>query len=228
MNREVKFPFFYIQGDGSLRLSTSVDTSVDIPDACPMCKAYGLNPILSSYAIERPDDGDFDLVATMFCVACRKPFMVSYHSGDMEPYSVEPSSVPSRTFEPSLTNLTPQFVDAYNQALAAESYGLTDIAGMGYRKSLEYLIKDYLIYRSPENAEAIKQEALGSCIGNKVDNTRLKATARSATWLGNDFTHYERRYNEFDINALKRYIDATIHWILMELTTDEAETVDRR
>lgn len=228
MNREVEFPFFQVRSDGSLYMSNAYKTDVDIPDTCPMCKAYGLNPILSSFAIERPDDGDFDLVSTMFCLACRKPFVVSYHSGESEPYSVEPSSVPSRTFEPSLADLTPQFVDAYNQALAAESYGLNDIAGMGYRKSLEYLIKDYLIHRSPENADAIKNEALGSCIGNRLDNARLKAAARSATWLGNDFTHYERRYNEFDINALKRFIDATIHWILMELTTDEAERVDRR
>ena len=41
----------------------------------------------------------------------------------------------------SVEELSPQFAELYNQAAAAEAYSLLDIAGMGYRKSLEFLIK---------------------------------------------------------------------------------------
>lgn len=32
----------------------------------------------------------------------------------------------------------------------------------------------------------------------------------------------------YEIDALKRFTDATMHWILMELATDEAGSLDRR
>lgn len=38
-----------------------------------------------------------------------------------------------------------KFISIYNQALTAEKNGLTEICGLGYRKSFEFLIKDYLL-----------------------------------------------------------------------------------
>ena len=36
------------------------------------------------------------------------------------------------------------FLTIYNQSLSAEDNNLDQIAGIGYRKALEFLIKDYL------------------------------------------------------------------------------------
>lgn len=228
MNREVAFSYFDVRGDGSLYLGNSVKSDVDIPDACPMCKVFGLHPILSSYALENPGTGFCDLVAAMFCLHCRKPFLAAYHSGERSPYSVEPSSVPSRAFDPAIQALSPRFVEAYNQALAAESLSLSELTGMGYRRALEFLVKDYLIHCEPDKAESIRAEALGSCIHNRISEPRLQTTAQSATWLGNDFTHYERRYSEYDVEHLKRFIDAVAYWVLMGLHTEQADSLDRR
>lgn len=148
MKRNIDFLFFDIRGDGNLYFGNSVRREVEVPDLCPMCKALGAPLILSAYDIEVPD-GYSDLVATLFCVGCRRPFMAAYHSDSERPYSVEPSSVPSRSFDDVLNTLSPQFVETYNQASAAESYGLNEICGMGFRRALEFLVKDYLISRDP-------------------------------------------------------------------------------
>lgn len=93
---------------------------------------------------------------------------------------------------------------------------------MGYRRSLEILIKDYLISIAPEDEELIRRLPLGKCISDRIDNEKLKTVAQRATWIGNDFAHYERRLSDLDLSDLKRFINATIAWIELELTTAEA------
>ena len=44
-----------------------------------------------------------------------------------------------------ISELSPNFCEIYNQAYIAEQTNLMQICGTGYRKSLEFLIKDYLI-----------------------------------------------------------------------------------
>lgn len=98
---------------------------------------------------------------------------------------------------------------------------------MGYRKALEFLIKDYLVMRFPGEKENIRAEFLGNSI-KRFDSKKLRVTASRAAWLGNDFTHYTRKYEDCEIGDLKKYIKAALHWIMVELTTDEAASMDRR
>jgi hypothetical protein len=42
------------------------------------------------------------------------------------------------------------------------------------------------------------------------------------TWLGDDETHYERRWIDKDMGDLKRMIDLVLHWIQAEQLTAEA------
>ncbi len=49
----------------------------------------------------------------------------------------------------------------------------------------------------------------------------LREIAKRAAWLGNDETHYVRKWEGKDLEDLKRLISLTIHWIEMEkLTAD--------
>ena len=63
--------------------------------------------------------------------------------------------------------------------------------------------------------EATNKVAFGSCI-NKIDNSSIKELARRATWLGNDETHYIRKWEDRDIHDLKNLIDLTCQYITME------------
>lgn len=103
----------------------------------------------------------------------------------------------------------PKFVECYLQSLKAEYSGLNELAGMGYRKTIEYLVKDWSIQNNPSAAEEIKKMMLMPVI-KKYFTGDLKDILERATWLGNDETHYIRLFDEFDINTLKELIGLVI------------------
>lgn len=45
--------------------------------------------------------------------------------------------------------------------------------------------------------------------------------ASRAVWLGNDETHYTRKWEDKDINDLKSIIELTLHWIESEIRTQK-------
>lgn len=112
----------------------------------------------------------------------------------------------------------------YDEAQEAERNGLGLIAGPGYRKALEFLIKDYLftIHTDASEKEKIQKMLLGNCIATYVRNERIAQTAARAAWLGNDETHYVRKWENKDLEDLKRLIGLTVRWIEMEQMTDAA------
>jgi hypothetical protein len=63
---------------------------------------------------------------------------------------------------------------------------------------------------------------LGTCIEEYVKDANIKVVAKRATWLGNDETHYERRWKDKDLNDLKTMINLVQHWIQAEHLTKEA------
>jgi len=127
---------------------------------------------------------------------------------EVVPRQPKPAEVPEE-----VRNISPGFVEIYEQASAAESWGLMQVTGAGYRKSLEFLIKDYCIHTHTNEAEEIGRLLLGACIGRFVDDSNVKECARRAAWLGNDETHYSRRWADKDVTDLKRLIQLTVIWI---------------
>lgn len=49
----------------------------------------------------------------------------------------------------------------------------------------------------------------------------MKEIAKRAAWLGNDETHYVRKWETKDVKDLKNLIEISIHWIDMELLTEQ-------
>ena len=86
---------------------------------------------------------------------------------------------------------------------------------MGYRKSIEYLVKDWAIQQNPTDKEKIKSSWLASVITNYFDGD-LKDILERATWLGNDQSHYNKLFEEYDVSILKELIDL----IMVELDRD--------
>lgn len=50
-----------------------------------------------------------------------------------------------------------------------------------------------------------------------IDNPKIKEIAKRATWLGNDETHYFRKWEDKDLNDLKKLIEIVVYFISMEL-----------
>ena len=80
-----------------------------------------------------------------------------------------------------VANLSPTFVEIASQAAPREGYGLDQVAGVGYRKAVEFLIKDYCIDRHPNAAAEISRTSLAACINNYVGDQNVKRCAQRAT-----------------------------------------------
>ncbi|WP_256657247.1 hypothetical protein [Pseudomonas sp. 2FE] len=117
--------------------------------------------------------------------------------------------------------VSPQFVEIFTQSAKAEAFELSAIAGVGYRKALEFLIKDYCTTKFPDKADEVKSRPLGQVIDTYVDNENIKQCAKRAVWLGNDETHYVRTWIDKDIKDLKLLIKLTVGWIEQAIITEQ-------
>lgn len=191
---------------------------------CPFCGVINIPEYLFLKNVER---SDFLNVFTQ-CTnpTCRNMFITQFSTvGVRKPVftKILPTALPEkRTFSNIISELSPNFCEIYNQAYIAEQTNLMQICGTGYRKSLEFLIKDYLISTLPEGQhEAIKNKFLNNCIRDNISNINIKTVASRAVWLGNDETHYTRKWEDKDINDLKSIIELTLHWIESEIRTQK-------
>ena len=50
-------------------------------------------------------------------------------------------------------------------------------------------------------------------IGQYVEDANIKACAKRAVWLGNDETHYVKKWGDKDISDLKVLIKLTVGWV---------------
>lgn len=200
------------------------------PNICPMCK-HAIKPQELFRTDYRDNKHRWQLIFLYLCNNCFSAFIASHeysgkHFANLR--HIAPTRHSQRIFDTIISDISPDFVEIYNQALAAETAGLDQISGVGYRKALEFLIKDYLIKKEPNNTEQIQKMELGKCIANKISNEKLKIVASRSTWLGNDQTHYVRHFREYDIQDMKRFIDAVVYWVSMEQITEDALSMNPR
>lgn len=119
-----------------------------------------------------------------------------------------------QVFSEIINDVSVSFGKIYNEAYSAEQMGLMEICGPGYRKALEFLMKDYAIQgKDEQTVDKIQKMALAKCIEDYIDDEMIKAVAKRAVWLGNDETHYVRKWEEKDVQDLKGLIRLTILWI---------------
>lgn len=211
------------------------DLCVDVvhPSICPIC-ARSLSPdILSAHYFQPAESKSKRGVCLYLCTSCCETFLGSYQI-EFNGYSMEatlievaPHAFSASRFSDEINSLSPDFVRIYNQAEEAESRNLFDLCGLGYRKALECLVKDYLCHVSPNESSAIKKTKLAECIAMLGDQ-QLRDLAATASWLGNDFAHYERRHTHLDMEDLKRFILSTGFWISHSLTARQAAQLRSR
>lgn len=195
------------------------------PDSCPHCHKKCTPKHFNGYYSKNERDLNcyYDI---LICpnLECQKYFATEYVLGGplltparflngtvMMPEWPEAIRVLESTFDESVgdtsekENPKSKFIDTYRQALEAENHGLDEIAGMGFRKSIEYLVKDVAARDFPEDKDKIKKLFLGDVV-KKYYSGDLKDLLERATWLGNDQSHYFKLFEEYDITTLKELI----------------------
>lgn len=150
-----------------------------------------------------------------FCHACKQSFMVVYASqsprGVMRRFRFY--DLPKSTsFSCAIKELSPRFVKIYNQAELAEQENLDELSGMGYRKALEILIKDFQCFETPSIDSKIRHRQLGECISS-IDDEEVKTIARGCSWLGNSQAHYVDEYEQPNNELLKRLLNVVVAFI---------------
>ena len=192
-----------------------------LPDECPICHVkVSASPRLWIARNAEETQGCFRCTNAR----CQSLFIAVYYSG---PQSVgrltrcEPERHVTAAVASELTEVSPSFGEIDDQALASETYGLAQLTGIGLRKSLEFLVKDYCMRIHPSEAETIRKVMLGPCIERFVDDAKVKACAKRAAWLGNDETHYVRKWEDRDIKDLKTLLKLTMLWVEGAILTEK-------
>jgi len=215
------------------------------PDECPICH-FSINPIekcwslISIDGMPHPIDG-LEMIFQCPRKECKRLFIARYirsetnviaktHvglQGGFGTFNLQttlPQTPKKPSFPSEITSISQNYSEIYTQSLAAESYGLNQIAGGGFRKALEFLIKDYCISTNKDKQTEIKSSWLGACIDRYIDSPQVKACAKRAAWLGNDEIHYERIWTDKDISHLKELITLTTNWIQNCILTAKYES----
>lgn len=207
----------------------TMNLEIEFPKKCPLCGvAVEATHIHSSF------NGNYasaysNVFSTFFCPACEQCFIGFYRLnqyGKICLFGFEPrNNLEKRIFTDNISLLSPDFCRIYNQAYAAQQQSLNDIAGISYRKALEFLIKDYAIFFYPDDSEKIKNMMLSQCINTYIDNRRIKRLATASAWIGNDETHYTRKLEEYSTTDLIAFINAIVSFIDSDISSMQAEQI---
>jgi hypothetical protein len=201
-----------------------------LPDTCPICHR-AVTAKLLGHALWKTETRTVQVLLQCASRACQSAFIANYTGqltqGLSNPpwqlQSTAPSSPLPIDVPENVAKISPNFVNIRNQVAAAESGGLDQLVGIGLRKALEFLIKDFAILENPTEEEKIKKEWLATCIDLYVPDSNVQKCAKRAAWLGNDETHYLRKWETKDIKDLKILVTLTVNWIHNHLETKRFE-----
>ncbi len=213
---------------------------VNVNDFCPNCKKP-TNPHLVHSSYFELSDSENSVVLTIRCLGCKHFWIEEFlatkystgnYSSDYD-YKVEyikvspklPTDIP---ISDDVTLISPIGKQIYAQALKAEYEQLDHIAGIGYRKALEFFVKDFSIVTNPDDEEKIIKMSLKQVIEKYIKDEDLKTFALGSAYVGNDEGHYYRKNPDKDFTHLKRYLHGVIYYLEKRLMfLDAQELVNR-
>lgn len=213
----------------TVKISGYTDVNLNINSQCPICH-YDIHPQFLDGIVVNDD-----IIAFFMCPSCHNIFAVRYSNfkyyyaekigkkqiladGIITPLqSVDFCYTP---FEPPVKNVPEElsipefskFADAYRAAQLAEAYNLLGLIEMAYRRTLEFLLKDYLCFVDADNAKKYEEMQVYTLLNDEhvkslLDDETLTALAIREEWLGNDYTHYVNYHPEFDYKDMITIFD---------------------
>jgi len=195
---------------------------VDYPVECPECH----NKTTPNFVSHKATANSSKVFAFLSCPnpQCDTSYSALYEHLSSSSYyfkKIVKGQPRHENFPTEIESLSSAFIKIYNEAFTAEQLDLLEISGVGYRKALEFLIKDYLVAKEPAKTDQIKSMFLGKCINDFVTDIKIKDCAKRAVWLGNDQTHYIKKWEDKDLLDLKKLIRLTVIWVESEILTND-------
>jgi len=194
--------------------ATRFEISANKPLYCPLCSTPQ-DGILKDGKYYSRVNNLYYVTFSYECSVCRNTYLTIYDvdcdNKKAEFEAFHPSIFPGY-FDDKLSKISERFIDMYNQALTCENSNHIELAAIGYRSSLEYLIKDYAINELNEDKKSVGRMSLFDATSRFLDPECVKS-ADVIRILGNDYTHFERKYPEYDFEILKAYMEIFIQQI---------------
>lgn len=192
------------------------------PRKCPHCLGIVSLSVLGVFPGPISEEGLMIYLFLFQCHLCNEMFIGRYLKNNTEFYQdgkilrnkffYPNAEFEKKVFPPEINAISSHFVEIYNQSAKAEHYGCIDIAGAGYRKATEFLIRDFAkkIHRK-KGKEINATTATRNVINNFLqDFPELREAADAALDLGNDETHYLKNYKSYDLEDLKDFLEITV------------------
>ena len=192
--------------------------SFDIPIICPNCN-YSVQPIIIDYRLMNFSEKNHLLVISYKGNCCSVPFYATYEYDarkgsilDVYPH-LKPAMLPANVKE-----LSPRFASLYEQSYTAEQNNHIELAGSGYRNAIEVLIKDFAIKKLNSPKDDVGKMKLYDVIGTYLKEVNIDTSAADVIRvLGNDYTHYQRKYDDIDFIVVKKYLEIFIQQVETKL-----------
>ena len=194
---------------------------IDLP--CPHCH----RPFVTFTTAQRWNNHSSFESASATCPGCKKDVHfwllvrgkanTSESVKDVTDIYIDPDPIPAQEYDERIDQVSANFGVIYRQAIQAEMLGLDALVGIGYRKAIEFLLKDWIIHDHPDERDKIAKMNLADCVKKYIDDPSLKNGFERAVWLGNDETHYERTWQDKDIDDLKRLLHASLYKMACEI-----------
>lgn len=208
-------------------------------DSCPRCgKGFDMvrTPHHDFFDIFDERQYSFNLISVYQCPCCHKGFVVMHHIERQETpmcgnvfaetsQSVYPSVSTNLQIDKDIQKVSPRFYEIYSQCLQAKASELNELYGMGFRKALEHLVKDYAIFKNPEERKKIESMKLHNCIEEYFNDSDAKNALMACKILGNNETHFVNDNDENDIHLFEDLIEDTIYYIHREFRNEKATQI---
>ncbi|MDS2363623.1 DUF4145 domain-containing protein [Streptococcus pneumoniae] len=217
-----------------MRIEVKTDSNfkqeVFVDNICPNC-SKPTNPQVVSQGYNEIMPGKDSIYVTLRCLGCYHYWVEEfvreldrggfYDTTHIKVKTQLPSDIPISN---DLELISPVGKEIYVQSLKAEQEHLDLIAGIGYRKALEFFVKDFSILTNPDKKEKITNMLLKQVI----EDEDLKTFALASTYIGNDEGHYYRKNPDKNLADLKKYIHGVIYYLEKRLIfLDAQELVNR-
>lgn len=195
---------------------------IEAPNKCPLCHHI---VIIKEFVSLLSHGNEFQIVFKCPNNDCESFFIAYYEKTVNNSQSFKfykPTNIVFPKFPDIINTISPSFINIYKEAETANQLSLSQISGPAYRKAFEFLIKDYAKNISTtDKYSEIEKLFAGNVVKDFIPDARIQSVAKRALWLGNDETHYLRKWEEKDINDLVTLINLTIHWIEIEHLSSE-------
>jgi len=232
----------YFNTTNSQPSSDNKEVFLEEPRMCMHCRNTGQQKYIE-LALITGTSNKYDAVGIYGCEFCKETTISFYNYEDIlvpKEMEFDKTYVPilvTRDYLPKdLTNISiskkmqtnyNDFYEIYSQAKVAEENDLYHLAGMGYRKSIEFLVTDFLKdYSEDENVTVEWLENASTRLGNKIKklpSKKLRNIANAISYLGNDEAHYTIRHPDYDISDMKRFIALLINEFESEFIYEDIE-----